>query len=54
MSKSGAWIGMVIGSAIGSFIPTLWGDGFISFTSVVLTAVGGIIGIYIGFKISEY
>lgn len=54
MSKSGAWTGMVIGSAVGSFIPMLWGDDFISFTSVLLTAVGGIIGIYIGFKLTEY
>lgn len=45
---------MIIGSSIGSFIPTLWGDDFISFTSVILTAVGGIIGIYIGFKLSKY
>lgn len=54
MQKSAIWIGMIVGSSIGGFIPTLWGDNFISFTSVILTAVGGLIGIYLGFKLSEY
>ncbi len=54
MSKSAIWIGMSVGSFIGGFIPTLWGDNFISFTSVTLTAVGGIIGIYVAYKLTEY
>lgn len=54
MSKSTVWVGMTVGSVIGGYIPTLWGDSFISFTSVILTAIGGIIGIYLGFKLSEY
>ncbi len=43
---------MVIGSVIGGYIPLLWGEGFLSFSSVLLTAVGGIIGIWFGFKLS--
>ena len=53
MSKSTVWIGMTIGSAIGGYIPTLWGDSFISFTSVILTAVGGILGIYVVYNLSD-
>ncbi len=53
-SKSLIWIGMSVGSAIGSYIPTLWGDSFLSFSSIILTAVGGFAGIYVGFKIANY
>lgn len=44
---------MLIGSAIGGYIPVLWGDSFLSLSSVILTAVGGILGIWLGFKISN-
>jgi hypothetical protein len=52
-SKSLVWIGMFVGSAIGGYIPALWGDNFLTFSSVISTAVGGIIGIWIGFKLSN-
>jgi len=44
---------MLIGSTVGGFIPTLWGAGFLSISSVFLTAVGGILGIWMGFKLSN-
>ena len=46
-------IGVVVGSYVGGYIPALWGAGGISFSSVILSAVGGIIGIYIGFQLGE-
>ena len=52
-SKSLIWIFMAIGSAVGGFLPTLWGAGFLSISSVLLTAVGGIAGIWIGLKLSN-
>ncbi len=52
-SKSLIWIFMAIGSSVGGAIPMLWGDSFFSFSSVLLTAVGGIIGIWIAFKLSN-
>ncbi len=52
-SKSLIWIFMFVGSAIGGFIPTLWGDSFFGMWSVILTAAGGIFGIYVGFKLSN-
>jgi hypothetical protein len=52
-SKSLIWIGMFVGSTIGGFVPILWGADFLSISSVVLTAVGGIIGIWIGFQLSN-
>jgi len=47
------WLGLFVGSAIGGYIPYLWGDNFLSMWSVILTAVGGIIGIWVGFKLSN-
>lgn len=39
-----------IGSIIGGYIPKLWGAGFLSFSSVFFSAVGGILGIVIVYK----
>ena len=44
---------MFVGSAIGGYAPMLWGDSGFSFTAIVLTAVGGILGVWVGFRISE-
>jgi hypothetical protein len=52
-SKTFIWIGMFVGSSIGSYLPVLWGAGFFSFTSIVLSAIGAIAGIWLGFKISK-
>lgn len=52
-SKSLIWIGVFVGSTIGSYIPTLWGAGFLSFSSVILSTIGGLIGIWGGFKLSQ-
>jgi len=52
-SKSIIWLFMLIGSTVGGFIPTLWGSGFLSMSSVLMTAAGGILGIWLGFRISQ-
>ncbi len=52
-SKSLIWIGMFIGSSIGSAIPSLWGADIFSFSSIIWGLVGGVVGVWIGFKISE-
>ncbi len=44
---------MAVFSAAGGYIPLLWGDGYLSISSVVLTAVGGIFGIWLGYKLSN-
>ncbi len=51
--KTMIWIGLFVGSTIGGMIPGLWGDNFLSMWSVLLTAVGGLIGIWAGFKLGE-
>ncbi len=40
----------IIGTSVGGTIPLLWGDNFLSISSVIFTAIGGLAGIYIGYK----
>ena len=44
---------MFVGSTIGGFIPKLWGASFFSLSSLILSVIGGFIGIWIGFKIGK-
>ena len=51
-TKRMVYFGLFVGSSIGSYLPNLWGDSFLSFPSIILSAVGGLVGIYIGYKLS--
>ena len=51
--KTLIWIGLTVGSAIGGYLPVLWGGDLISFSSVVLSAGGGIVGIWLGYRFGE-
>jgi hypothetical protein len=52
-SKQMIWIGLFVGSTIGSFLPLIWGGSELSMSGVLLGAVGGILGIWAGLKISQ-
>ena len=43
-------ISMIIGSAIGGYIPTFFGVGIFSMTSVFAGAAGGLLGIWLSYK----
>jgi hypothetical protein len=51
--KTWIWIGLFVGSTLGGMVPSLWGDNFLSMSSVLLTAVGGFVGIWVGFKLGN-
>ena len=51
--KSAIWWGMFIGSTIGGMIPSLWSAGMFSVSGVFLTAIGGFLGIYAGYRFAE-
>jgi hypothetical protein len=44
---------MVVGSTIGSLIPSLWGAGGLSLISIVFGTVGGLFGIWAGYRFSR-
>ena len=48
--KTATMWGVMIGSTIGGFIPSLWGADIFSLSGVFCTALGGIVGIYIGYR----
>jgi uncharacterized membrane protein YeaQ/YmgE (transglycosylase-associated protein family) len=52
-SKSLIYLGSIIGGVIGGYVPTLWGASPLSFSAIICSAIGGILGIYIFFKISR-
>jgi predicted MFS family arabinose efflux permease len=52
-SKAMVWIGMTVGSTLGGLIPNLWGASFLSFSSILFSGLGAIVGIWISFKISR-
>jgi len=51
--KTLIWIGLFIGSAIGGYLPALWGASVFSLSSVLGSAIGGIGGIWLGFKMGN-
>lgn len=53
-SNASIWIGMTIGSLIGGAIPGLWDAGIFSISSVLLSAIGGGIGIWAGYRLSSF
>lgn len=52
--KTFIWGGMFAGSGIGSVLPYLWGDSALSMPSVILSAVGGVLGIWAGYQLGKY
>jgi hypothetical protein len=46
-------IGLTIGSTLGSYLPVFWGGDWFSMSSILLGGIGGLIGIWAGYKISR-
>ena len=51
MSKSMVFLGMTIGSTIGSFVPILWGASVFSFSSIIFSFIGGVAGIWAAWRL---
>jgi hypothetical protein len=52
--KTFIWGGMFIGTTVGGALPLFWGSSAFPLTSVVLTFIGGILGIWIAYRIAKY
>jgi cytochrome c oxidase subunit IV len=52
-TKTLIWTFLVIFSTIGSYLPSLFGLDMFSLWSIIGGALGGILGIYVGYKLGE-
>ena len=53
MDRKLIWLGAVIGSTLGGCAPALWHASVFSISSMVLSIVGGIVGIWLGYRASR-
>ncbi len=53
-SRKLMWIMALVGSAVGGYVPTLWGAPVFSLTSIFFSSVGAIAGVWFVFKMSGY
>jgi hypothetical protein len=53
VTKAFVWMGFFVGSTIGGLVPLLWGDDFFSLAGIVLSMVGGVVGIFGGWKLAQ-
>ena len=44
-------MGAFIGGTIGSFVPSLWGAGQLSMSSLLFFMIGGFLGIWIAYRL---
>lgn len=44
---------MTIGGTVGAYIPLLWGGSAFSMSSVFFSGIGGIGGIWLGYKLGR-
>jgi len=51
--KTLIYIGLFLGSTVGAYVPTLWGGDVLSLSSIALSGVGGILGIWLAFRLGE-
>jgi len=52
-SKKVIGIGMVAGSLIGGYLPSLFGISGFSFTSLFTSAIGAVAGIYLAYRLTR-
>lgn len=47
------WIGATVGSTLGGLLPGLWHASIFSMWGLLLSTVGGLLGIWVGWKLSR-
>jgi hypothetical protein len=51
--KTWIWLGLFVGSSVGSLLPALFGISIFSLGSSIAGAIGGLAGIWIGYTIGK-
>ena len=53
MDKKAVYLGLILGSALGGYVPTWFGAGMFSVSSTICGAIGGVLGIWLVYKLSN-
>jgi hypothetical protein len=53
MTKKFVWIGFFVGSTAGNLLPLIWGGDAISVSGVFFSLLGGIVGIWLGYRLGQ-
>ena len=53
MDRKLIWLGAIVGSTAGGFLPMLWHASAVSLASMGLSTVGGVAGIWFGYRLSR-
>ena len=53
MTKTFVWLGLLVGSTLGGMVPLLWGGDMISIEGILLTTLGGVLGIAAGYRLGR-
>lgn len=53
MGRSVIWLCVAVGSTIGGFVPAVWGGSALGVASLLLGAVGGVAGVFVGVRLSS-
>lgn len=53
MTKKAIYFGMILGSTLGGLVPSLWHAGMFSISGVVMSAVGGLVGIWVAHRLTR-
>ncbi|QQR65035.1 hypothetical protein IPH92_00435 [Candidatus Kaiserbacteria bacterium] len=53
MTGSNTWTFMALGSVVGGYIPALWGAGFFSFSSLIFSTLGALVGIWLAYRMNS-
>jgi len=52
MSKGPTYVGGLVGSFLGSLVPSVWGAGQLSMWSLAFFAIGGVLGVWLAYRLS--
>jgi uncharacterized membrane protein YeaQ/YmgE (transglycosylase-associated protein family) len=53
MGRSPIYLCGMIGMFVGGYLPMLWGASSLSLVSLVLSAVGGVAGVWFGVRLTD-
>ncbi len=53
MQKLFIMVGMTVGSVAGGYLPVLFGASYFSIASLIASTIGGLLGIYAGYRLGD-